>query len=231
MLLKQQEEESRRKELEETRKCEEEVAKRRMLNQARADLEIKHFEEKQGMCFCCQPSSYYCERLVLFTKYMLRSTVHPIPATRKLLSDRASEELKKRAMRECEIFERDVRLQQEREKGKADAAKRKVEQERVAIDESRRQQLQRQSQEKEADKKLGELYVKELARITAQQQDSEHKKKAAKRKQHSDLRKMQEQQIRENERRRAREKAEALKEEHQVRFGISVLTVRINILR
>ena len=116
------------------------------------------------------------------------------------------------------MFERDVRLQQEREKGKADAAKRKVEQERVAIDESRRQQLQRQSQEKEADKKLGELYVKELARITAQQQDSEHKKKAAKRKQHSDLRKMQEQQIRENERRRAREKAEALKEEHQVRF-------------
>lgn len=68
--LKQQEEESRRKGLEETRKCEEEVAKRRMLHQARADLEIKHFEEKQGMCFCCQPYLYYCERLVLFTKYV-----------------------------------------------------------------------------------------------------------------------------------------------------------------
>ena len=37
---------------------------------------------------------------------------------RKLLSDRASDELKKRAMRECEIFERDVRIRHQKEKEK-----------------------------------------------------------------------------------------------------------------
>ncbi len=48
LLLKQQQEESQRRELEGTKKCEKEVARRRQLNAARAELEIKHFEEKQG---------------------------------------------------------------------------------------------------------------------------------------------------------------------------------------
>lgn len=48
LLLKTGEEERRRKELELTRKCEEEVAKRNEISAARAELEIKHFEEKQG---------------------------------------------------------------------------------------------------------------------------------------------------------------------------------------
>ena len=99
---------------------------------------------------------------------------------RKMLSDRASEELKQRAMRECEIFERDVRLRHQKEQEKAEAARRKLEQERLAIDESRQQQLQCKLQEKEADRKLGELYVKELARISAQHQDLERQKELAK---------------------------------------------------
>ena len=48
MILKKKEEDVRRKELQETQKCEEEVARRRNLSAARAELEIKHFEEKQG---------------------------------------------------------------------------------------------------------------------------------------------------------------------------------------
>ncbi len=119
-------------------------------------------------------------------------------------------------MRECEIFERDVRLRHQKEQEKAEAARRKLEQERLAIDKSREQQLQCQLQEKEADRKLGELYVKELARISAQHQDLERQKELAKRKQNIELRQMQQQQIRENERRRAKQKAEELKEEKQV---------------
>lgn len=45
LLLKQRQEEIRRKEVEETKKCEDEVARRNKLNAARADLEKKHFEE------------------------------------------------------------------------------------------------------------------------------------------------------------------------------------------
>lgn len=48
MLLKKRQEEARQKELEETRKCEEEVAQRVRISAARAELELKHFEEKQG---------------------------------------------------------------------------------------------------------------------------------------------------------------------------------------
>lgn len=137
-------------------------------------------------------------------------------ATKKMLTDKAAEELKQRSMRECEIFERDVRLRHQKEQEKAEAARKKLEKERIAIDESRRQQLQCKQQDTEAERRLGELYVKELARITTQQQDLERQKELAKRKQNIELRKMQKQQIQEVEKRRAREKAEALKEEQQV---------------
>ena len=133
-----------------------------------------------------------------------------------MLSDRASEELKQRAMRECEIFERDVRIRHQKEQQKAEAAREKLERERLAIEDSRRQQLQSKKQETEAERKLGELYAKELARITSEQKDLERKKELAKRKQNMELRKMQQQQIREVEQRRAREKAEKLVEEKQV---------------
>jgi hypothetical protein len=45
LLLIQRQEEIHRKEVEETKKCEDEVAKRNKLNSARADLEKKHFGE------------------------------------------------------------------------------------------------------------------------------------------------------------------------------------------
>lgn len=57
MLLKERQEESRRKELEETQKCEEEVAHRDRISAARAELEIKHFEEKQGKRIDLIPAS------------------------------------------------------------------------------------------------------------------------------------------------------------------------------
>ena len=51
LLLKQQREELRRKELVETKKCEEEVAKRTKINVARAALEIKQFEQGEMIFF------------------------------------------------------------------------------------------------------------------------------------------------------------------------------------
>jgi hypothetical protein len=51
LLLKQRREELSRKELVETKKCEEEVAKRNKINAARADLEIKQFEQGEKMYF------------------------------------------------------------------------------------------------------------------------------------------------------------------------------------
>jgi len=182
--LKQQQEESRRKELELTRKCEEEVAQRNRTNAARAELEIKHFEENQSR--------------------------------RKMLSDGAADELKRRIMRECEIFERDVRLRNQQAREKTSAAQRKLEQERAAIDASRERQLASQRRQKEAERQLGELYAQELSRASAQEREAEQEKELARRRRNVELHQMQQRQARENEKRRAKEKAEALKEEQQV---------------
>ncbi len=51
LLLKQRREELSRKEFVETKRCEEEVAKRNKINAARADLEIKQFEQGEMTYF------------------------------------------------------------------------------------------------------------------------------------------------------------------------------------
>jgi len=183
-LLRMRQEEAQRREMERSRKCEEELAQRNRISKARANLEIKHFEEKQAM--------------------------------KKLLSDRASEELKQRSMRECEIFERDVKNKQERERQKEEAARKKHERERADIDKSRRHQLQAKVKDREAERELGELYAKELARITSQKQDLEKRKEIDRRKANVQLREQQRQQIVANEAARRSRNASALAEEREV---------------
>jgi len=62
-------------------------------------------------------------------------------ARRKVLSDRASHELKQRAEREFEIFERDQQLKHQKYKEQAEAALKKQELAKIEIDESRQEQL------------------------------------------------------------------------------------------
>jgi len=135
---------------------------------------------------------------------------------KKFLSDRASEELKQRSMRECEIFERDVKNMQERERRKEEAARKKVEQERADIDKSRRRQLQAKAKDLEAERELGELYAKELARITSKKQDLERRKELDRRKGNIQLREQQRQQIVANEAAQRAKNASALAEEKEI---------------
>lgn len=135
---------------------------------------------------------------------------------KKMLSDKAAEDLKQRAQRECELFDRDVRLRNQRAQEKAEATRIKREQEKVAIHESRQQQLQCKLRREEAERKLGDLYAKELARVTSQQKDLERDKELARRKKNIELRKMQQKQVCEVQQRRSKEKAEELKEERGV---------------
>ena len=134
-----------------------------------------------------------------------------------MLSDRAAQELKQRILRECEKFERDVRLRNQQAREKADAARRKLERERAEIAASRERQLACQRRQKEAERQLDELYAQELSRATAQERETEREKELARRRQNVELHQMQQRQARENERRRAKEKADALREEQQVR--------------
>lgn len=117
MMMKQKREEQLRLENEETKRCEEELERRRKINAARAKLEAEHFERKQ--------------------------------ATRKRLSNQASQELKQRAEREFEIFERHQQLKQQKDTEQAEAIRRKQELERIEIDKSRKQQLKAKKQQVE----------------------------------------------------------------------------------
>lgn len=70
-------------------------------------------------------------------------------AMRKVLSDRASHDLKQRAEREFEIFERDQQLKYQRDMKRAEEARKKQELARIEIDKSREQQLQLKKQQLE----------------------------------------------------------------------------------
>lgn len=118
--------------------------------------------------------------------------------------------------KECEMFDRDVKLRNEKEKEKIETTKNKLEQEIIHVDESRQQQLQRKVQDADAEKKLADLYAKELTRKATAQRELEHQKDLERRKQNIELRKIQQDQTLENERRVAMEKADALKGEQQV---------------
>lgn len=68
-------------------------------------------------------------------------------AMRKCLSDRASHDLKQRAEREFEIFERDQQLKHQKEMERAEAKRKKQELARVEIDKSRKDQLKLKKQQ------------------------------------------------------------------------------------
>ncbi len=68
-------------------------------------------------------------------------------ARRKVLSDRASHELKQRAEREFEIFERDQQLKQRKEMEQAEEARKKQELARIEIDKSRKEQIKIKKQQ------------------------------------------------------------------------------------
>ncbi|KAL7440238.1 hypothetical protein ACHAXH_008137 [Discostella pseudostelligera] len=136
-------------------------------------------------------------------------------SVRKLLSDRVSEQFKQRILKECEMLERDVRLRHEKEDKKDESTRKQIERERIAIDESRQNQLRWKLQEQQAEKKIAELRANDWARITREQQELECQKQIAKRMQNVELRNIQQQQIRENEERRAKDKAYAFEEEQQ----------------
>jgi hypothetical protein len=71
LLLKQRQEEISRQEVEETKKCEEEVAKRNKISLARADLEKKHFEQSEMISFVVQFISAF--QTLFLVAFFLRS--------------------------------------------------------------------------------------------------------------------------------------------------------------
>lgn len=87
---------------------------------------------------------------------------HQKQAMRKVLSDRASNDLKQRAEREFEIFERDQQLKHQKDMKQAEEARRKQELARIEIDNSRKEQLQLKKQQLEGKVLLYRLSLNEL---------------------------------------------------------------------
>ncbi|KAL7463512.1 hypothetical protein ACHAXS_003874 [Conticribra weissflogii] len=183
-LMKSVHEERLMKERAETKKCEDEAARRTRIDEARNALEKRHFEDKQKM--------------------------------RKLLSDEASKELKKKAMKEFEVFERDQKMRQQKEKEQNEADRLKREAHKLAVEECRRNQIQYKQQREEVEKKMGMLYIEGRNRENKLQFEFERQKEAAKRQRNAEVMKAQLQQCNDNELKRRLEKAEKIKEEQEV---------------
>lgn len=142
-------------------------------------------------------------------------------ATRKMLSNEASAVVKSLQQRECELFDRDVAAKEEKEQQRKIAETMKLELDKVAVDESRQRQLQKKLQDQEVSKRLDDHYAKELLTKGMAQRELDQQKQQEKRKQNIELRKLQQDQVRENEVRLAKEKADALKEEQRIAKKLS----------
>ena len=91
-----------KKEMEDEKRRQDDIARMSFLAIARAKLEIKHFEERQAM--------------------------------RKVLSDRATKELKLRSSREVEIFIKEQKAQESKENARKEMKARLREEREEAID-------------------------------------------------------------------------------------------------
>lgn len=139
-------------------------------------------------------------------------------AMRKILSDRASEDLRQRAEREFAIFERDQRMRYQKELEKAEAERQKQELDRIEIDQSRRLQIKLKKEKMEADRELSKLYIDQLNLISLEKRELERQKELVKRQQNVQIREAQYQQCQENVTRREEERLAALKQEEKVRL-------------
>eukprot|EP00804_Cyclotella_cryptica_P008901 CCRYP_013104-RA/>CCRYP_013104-RA protein AED:0.33 eAED:0.33 QI:0/0/0/1/0/0/2/0/946 len=137
---------------------------------------------------------------------------------RKILSDRASEDLRQRAMKEFEIFERDQKMRCEKEIEKAKAVRLKQELDKIHIDECRKKQIKNKNDQVEADRELSKLYADQLKKITLDLQELERRKELAKRQQNVEMREAQQQQCQENNKQREEERLAALQQEQKVRI-------------
>ena len=144
-----------------------------------------------------------------------------VNATRKMLSDKASAVVKSLQQRECELFDRDVAAKEEKEQQRKMAETMKLELDKLAVDESRQRQLQKKLQDQEVSKRLDDHYAEELLTKAMAQRELDQQKQQEKRKQNIELRKLQQDQVRENEVRAAKEKADTLKEEQRIATEIS----------
>lgn len=144
-----------------------------------------------------------------------------VNATRKMLSDKASAVVKSLQQRECELFDRDVAAKEEKEHQRKVAETMKLELDKIAVEESRKSQLLKKLQDQEVNKRLDDHYAQELLMKSMAQRELDQQKQLERRKQNIELLKLQQDQVRENEIRLAKEKEDALKEEQKVAKELS----------
>lgn len=139
-------------------------------------------------------------------------------AARKLLSDRASKELEVRAAREVEMFIRDQKAQEGKDRARKEEKARKTLEMEKEVHESRKQQItlkqERLLKEKETDSILANQHKKQGLEELAQ----EKKKEAERRNRNLSYRKLQEEQIAVTQKKQITEKQTELQEAKKVRF-------------
>ncbi len=181
-------EQMQEKEMRDEKKRQDDIARMAFLATARANLEIKHFEERQ--------------------------------ATRKILSDRAAEDLKARSSREVEIFIREQKAQESKEKAKKEEEIRLKKEMEKEIHQSRKEQIKMRQERREREIAEEKVLTEQYKQMTLQDLQREKKKDSELRRRHNDIRAFQLQQIEEKQKIRIKEKESRLEEAKKVRLKI-----------
>lgn len=177
-----------RKEMEDEKKRQDDIARMSFIASARAQLELKHFEERQTI--------------------------------RKLLSDRAAEELKLRSNREVEIFIKEQRAQESKERAKKEEETRLRQQREKEIHESRQEQIRLRQQRKKIEADNEKLVLQQFESMTLNEIAREKRKENDMRNRHIQMRQFQLGQIEEKQKLRIWEKNSKLLEAKKVCFII-----------
>ncbi len=179
----------RRTALEDEQKRDAEVARITYIARTRADLELKHFEERQ--------------------------------AARKLLADRASVDLQQRAAREVELFIRDQKAIDAKDRArKVEEARKAKEREEVVL-ETRREQLAYKQKQKIKEREQDAIFARKCRQQCAREKERERERDMKRQQRNQELRKFQEEQIKSTQQKRILEKENALRQAREVQENLA----------
>ena len=170
------------------KKRQKEIEKSAFVAKARAELERKHFNERQ--------------------------------AARKLLSDKASHELKLRSEREVELFIREQKaIEMKDRKRKKQELQKRLEMEH-AIDQSRKEQIAEKEIKRIEDAKNDAIWVNEYHQKCQKELENEKAKEAEKIKQNVEFRRIQEEQVAETRRQQKLLKEKELEDAKKIKTSL-----------
>lgn len=150
-------------------------------------------------------------------------------AARNLLSDQASKELEIRASKEVEIFIRDQKAQESKERARKEEEARKALELEKTVHESRKEQILLKEEKRRKEKEQNTAFVTQSTKQCLNELAREKKKEAETRNRNLKYRKLQEEQTSAAQQKQVAQRKDKLEEERKVRLLLYVIFCQLSV--